>query len=220
MITDRSRARAPLPAAELSQCAWTDLDMLRPNNWVQIVGVAGAYIDAPDSEDLEIGHASLDRVRLIGGRLPRLQLTDARLDGCDWSGVDLNDARWRRVRGKDSRLAGCDAGGATWRDVELAGCHVVGLSLRFSVLLKVSFVECDLGKLDLTEARMHTVSFVRCTMSGLRISNAQLSDVSFRECEMDGTVGVTSLGGAVVDAATLMTLGAPMAREFGISLVP
>lgn len=209
-----ARLRAPAVAPDLVARDWSDLDPLGRNRGLQIRGAA----DDPQAHDLEIEAGRLDEVRLIGGRLGRLQLTDMILTGCDWSGVDLADARWERVVLRDSRLAGCMFAGGAWGNVELTGCTGTRLSLRFATVLDTHFVDCDLTGLDLAQSRLRNVRFTRCSLAGAQLHDLTLAAVSLRDCDLSGCSGVPNLRGVRVDSSTLATLAGPMAREFGLIL--
>ncbi|HSY16259.1 MAG TPA: pentapeptide repeat-containing protein [Jatrophihabitantaceae bacterium] len=192
--------------------AFAELD---PNTRNRELALGGG-LDDPSIDELEIEASLLDSVRIIGGRLAKLSLTDCELVDCDWSGVDLADARWDRTHARRCRLAGCAFPGSVWAEVSLSECAASRMSLRFSTLRSVSFTDCDLSLLDLVSARLQNVTFTRCTFAGALFADLQLRNVRFTECDLSGARGVASLRGVTVDDATLATMAAGLALDAGI----
>jgi uncharacterized protein YjbI with pentapeptide repeats len=169
-----------------------------------------------DAEPLELDHAAWTGERIVGVELDHAQVTDARLDECDLSGVVLTSYAARRVTVTETRIRDCVWSGGIVQDSEFTGCRSERWSLRFSTLQRVTLTGCTLVGADFYGATFDKVVFDGCDLSGAHFDSATVKDLTFRSCMLLGVTGALSLRGAVVDLDDLAALAPSLAREAGI----
>jgi uncharacterized protein YjbI with pentapeptide repeats len=104
-------------------------------------------------------HTSLSRARL-----PKMKMSDARLEACDLSGALLQNARWYRV--------------------ELVGCRLTGFQLSEFNGGYVLFKDCTMDSAMFTSGRFKASRFENCTMRRLLLEKMDLSGAIFAGCDL------------------------------------
>jgi uncharacterized protein YjbI with pentapeptide repeats len=110
-------------------------------------------------DQLILRHASLSRARL-----PKMKMSDTRLEASDMSGALLQKARWYRV--------------------ELVGCRLTGIQLSEFNGEDVLFRDCSMDSTMFTSGRFRTVRFEKCTMRRLLLEKTVLAGAVFSECDL------------------------------------
>ena len=110
-------------------------------------------------DQLIVRHASLSRARL-----PKMKMSDTRLEACDLSGALLQKARWYRV--------------------ELVGCRLTGIQLSEFNGEDVLFRDCSMDSTMFTSGRFRSVRFEKCTMRRLLLEKTVLAGAVFSECDL------------------------------------
>jgi uncharacterized protein YjbI with pentapeptide repeats len=140
----------------------------------------------------------LERVRLVGVRLPRAQWTDVELTGCALSGCELYGAHLKRVRFTD--------------------CVLDSVNLRGAALREVVFTDCVVRDLDLGSARLEGVRWPGSRIERLDLNQARLSGVDLRGAMVDISRGWDRLRGAVIDHGQLIELAPAIAAHLGLAV--
>jgi uncharacterized protein YjbI with pentapeptide repeats len=96
---------------------------------------------------------------------PDDDLTEVRVEGAAWSGVEVAGARIDR-----SLLVGGDLTETVWRNLTLRGCRLENVDLSGATFRGAAIERCV---------------FVGCRMTGVVLVKATLKDVLFTDCRLD-----------------------------------
>jgi uncharacterized protein YjbI with pentapeptide repeats len=171
-----------------------------------------------DLDDLEITGCLLDGVRLTALSARRLRLTDVVLRNCELSGLDLTEARLRRVRIEGCRAGMLEAGMTAIEDLAVVDSNLSEAGFRMAALERVRFEGCDLPRIELIEARLESVAFVSCDLTGGDVSRARMHRGRFVRSTIDGLLGAQALAGSTVDAAQVVPLALALCASLGIAI--
>jgi uncharacterized protein YjbI with pentapeptide repeats len=172
----------------------------------------------PD-EPLELRNREFREERIAGVELPpRSEVVDTTLTGCDLAGLLARESRLERVTLTDTRLRGVTWGAGVVRDVTLESVTGDDVSVRFSSLRRVQFLDCRLAGLDLTEATLDDVGFERCDLRGARFDHVKVKKLRIAGCDLTGASGATALAGATLQLDDLLSLAPSLARDLGITV--
>jgi fluoroquinolone resistance protein len=154
-----------------------------------------------DPDELDLFEDELDddltEARVEGAAWPGLELAGARIDRSLLVGVDLTESVWRNLTLRGCRLENVDLSGATFAGAtvercEFVGCRMTGLHLAKTSLKDVVFTDCRLDYARLDEVRVTgPTAWVRCllgnaTLTGCRLPTAALSECRLTDLELVG----------------------------------
>src|SRR3954451_20284204 len=170
--------------------------------------------DTLDWSDVGVADASASASDV----LENPEIVNVAIARCDVAGVVAHNWRMDRVLGTGSRLRGVTWGAGIVQDVLVEATTGGDVSLRFSMLRRVTFRDCVLPDLDFTEATFDQVRFERCVLTGARFHRAKVKSLRIEGCDLTGCTGAESLAGASVDPGDLLRLPASLAAALGITL--
>jgi uncharacterized protein YjbI with pentapeptide repeats len=177
-------------------------------------------LTARSAEGAEFDQCRFRNTDLGGTSLIRAQFTDCVFDSGNLANLRAERSSMLRTRLGVLRMTGVNWINGSLRDVTVAECRADLSSFRFSVLRNVVFDGCNLTRADFQNADVSGVQFVNCDLSAAQFSHATTSDTRFSNCVLAGIGGVTSLRGAIVEGADLISLGETLASALGIRITP
>nr|HEX4773575.1 pentapeptide repeat-containing protein [Bryobacteraceae bacterium] len=136
-------------------------------NTAQGKGGSGGRIEA--LQQLNKDRVPLTGVDASGAFLQRVDLADARLLRCNFSGADMRESRFERAE-----MANSDLSSANFRGANLSGADLRGSALRDADFSDANLANTDLTGVDLSRADLrHTdLRGVRCSfLSGAKLAN-------------------------------------------------
>ncbi|KPL76890.1 hypothetical protein ADN00_09820 [Ornatilinea apprima] len=144
---------------------------------------------------------ALKRVSLAASQHAKPRFVDCLLEASDLSGIDWEQARFRRVAFLGCRLIGAQLVDAEFEDVTFKECtleNAVFLSANFKA---VRFEHCQLREASFESADLPGVVFDDCDLTRADLRQARLSGADFRGSRLDGVqAGAQELRGAIVDS--------------------
>jgi uncharacterized protein YjbI with pentapeptide repeats len=170
------------------------------------------------ADDLELRRSRLFRSALTSCRMHRMHLTDVLVEGCDWSGADLEEATLTRVHFRDCRMSALSVARSSLRDVLFSDCRIDDANLRMCDLERVTF-DCD----DLRSADFSGTTFKNARLFDCNLTGADFSKVAARGTRLHGSVlmelkGAGDLRGVVIDSTQLVPLGVQVLGAIGIAV--
>jgi uncharacterized protein YjbI with pentapeptide repeats len=158
--------------------------------------------------------------------------------GVTFDGLQARKSRFSDVWLRDVRLLSADLAESSWLDATFLGCAAAGVQAFGASLRRVVFHECKLDSVNFRGAVLAEVTFEGCLLRdadfggatlkrarfpGSRLtradfSRATLEKVDLRGAELDITAGYSSLRGAIIDSAQLMSIAPMLARQLGIDV--
>ncbi|WP_111766667.1 pentapeptide repeat-containing protein [Nakamurella deserti] len=177
----------------------------------------GGSWDRVDAGGTRFADTAVSGMTVTGGDFGRSRWHDSWIGRSRWIGTDLTQVDLRDVTVVGCALTATGMSGATWRRVHLVECRIESVNLKFATLTDVLFDRCELTDVDFGGLKATRVRFPGSTVSRLRLNDTTLTDVDFRGARsLDVTGDVTSLRGAVVDAAQLADLAPALAVGLGL----
>jgi uncharacterized protein YjbI with pentapeptide repeats len=163
--------------------------------------LTGGHYPGQEAPKVQFDQVHLKRVDLSRTRLPGVQWCDARLEGCDLSGVNWEKARLRRVELIGCRLVGAPLLDAQLDDVLFRDCQVE-LALFWSALCwRVRFEQSRLREAAFIKADLSGVVFEGCDLERADLREALLAGADLRRSILNGMqVGLRELRGAIIDS--------------------
>ena len=143
---------------------------LEPESYVDDVTLDGDDLTGQDGTDARLDGCAWRGVRLDEVVLRRGRLTDTTFDTVSATTLDVTSGDWTDVVVRESRLGGVQAYDADWRRVRLTGGKVDYLNLRDARLADVVLEGVTIGELDLT---------------GVKATRLVLREVAVRELVVD-----------------------------------
>lgn len=169
-----------------------------------------------EAADAEIDQCRYGNVSLSQVKLRRATIRDAVFDRCDLANLRARDSSMLRTAVTASRMTGLSWLGGELRDVTFADCRMDFVSFSASTLKDVTFTRCRLEQADFGAADLSRARFDDCDLTGAQFSGARMTGAVLRRCDLTGLGGVTSLRGAVVTGADVMSLAFTLAGALGI----
>lgn len=151
----------------------------------------------------------IDRLALVGARLPGADLSRARLEGLDLSGADLTLADLSNVSASGATFSGAILTGASFEYADLDGANLSGAALTRARMTKASLRGADLTGADLSGAALSPSNLDRARAAGANLAGADLTASSAWEAD---------LSGADLTGANLTDCSLPGANLTGASL--
>ena len=167
-------------------------------------GLAEARVVEADQPEARIAGLRLSDVVVVRGNLAnlvapelvmrRVEISDARLTGVQWTRGTIGDTVFR-----DCRIDLATFAGTTFERTVFEGCMLAQADFREALLRSVRFEHCDLSGADFT---------------GLRIDRCEL-----RSCTLDGLVAAERLRGAAMPWADVVGHAGLLATALGIRVL-
>ena len=146
-------------------------------------------------------------------------LTDAVVDGADWSNTQSLRTALHRVVLSQCRLTGSELAESALTDVVFDGCKVDLVGLRFARLERVVFRDCRLEEADLHGAQLRDVLFERCELRGAVLTGVTVERVEIAGGDLSGLRGAESLRGVRMGWNDVLANAPLFAGALGIEIV-
>ncbi|GAP12454.1 uncharacterized low-complexity proteins [Longilinea arvoryzae] len=162
---------------------------------------------------------AIRRVNLLNTHFSGLRVYNCRLDHCDLSGAQWEEARLRRTEWVDCRLRGASLIDSRCEDVNFSGCSMDDAFFAGVIFRAARFTRCSLRKVNFEGADLSGVIFDQCDLSGAKLPGAKLKGADLRSSNIEGMqVGIADLGGVKVTMAQALQVAALLGiviREVG-----
>lgn len=178
--------------------------------------VSAWQVEAREFADVGFAGGDVTRVAASASRWPGAEVSDARIIDSNFSNTLFDDCRMQRVEVTESRLVGASFAGGHLRDLVMEGCLADMSSWRSASLTRAVFRHCRLDGSDWAAARFSDIVFVDCTLVGAQFSQCRVQRVRFASCDLAGVGGLSSLAGALMGLADVVSLAPQLAGEVGI----
>jgi uncharacterized protein YjbI with pentapeptide repeats len=162
-------------------------------------------------------HAYLKNVRMGSTKLGRVQISDARFEGCELSNAHWRECSLQRIEIIGCRMTGFRASESYMQHTLLKDCKAEVSEFRFAKFKAVRFENCILREADFQNADLRGASFSDCDLRGAQLSGAQLSGTDLRGSQLEGiNVPLENLKGAVIDSSQIVELAWNIAKQIGV----
>lgn len=190
-----------LPDGELYEVRLTDQDATKMN-------VPALLIDS----------VVIEKCSFLQAQLLRVGAKDLQVKQSDFSSAALIDGSLNRVEFSNCRMSGVDFSKATLHDVTFRGCKLDLANFRFTDIRRVRFIDCTLVETDFLGATLHDVGFQTCTLEKTIFERAKCSLVDMRSSELQEISGWGSMKGVILDSLQLVGVAPYLARELGLNI--
>jgi uncharacterized protein YjbI with pentapeptide repeats len=197
-IISRKNIQAPqLPKALPSG----SITALQDEDEVSMVSLSACDLANTSAAHLVFDKVNFRRAALAASQHAKPRFVDCLLEASDLSGIDWEQARFRRVALLGCRLIGAQLVDAEFEDVIFKECtleNAVFLSAKFKA---VRFEHCLLREASFESADLPGIIFDDCDLTRADLRMARLSGADFRGSRLDGVqAGAQELRGAIVDS--------------------
>jgi uncharacterized protein YjbI with pentapeptide repeats len=169
-------------------------------------------------EDAVIERSRIVRAQFTGATLCRLRLMDVVVEGCDFSGTDLDQSSATRVEFRDCRMSGAILTRSSFEDVLFTGCRLDGANFRMSETKGVHFEDVDLRRSDFSNANGTGTRFFDCDLTGADFTKVVASGVRFHGSTLLDLKGAQYLGGAVIESPQVLPVALGVLAALGIRI--
>jgi uncharacterized protein YjbI with pentapeptide repeats len=175
-------------------------------------------LDEPRAASSRFIECAFTRVSLQGGRLQRARFTDVLLRDVRLIATGLAETRWTDAAVVASMAAGAELFGAELRRVTFRGCKLDSVNFRGAGLTEVTFEDCDLRDVDFAGATLTRTAFPNSRLTKTDLTRVTMDATDLRGAELGLIIDSTSLRGAIISTAQLVTLAPVLAETMGITV--
>jgi uncharacterized protein YjbI with pentapeptide repeats len=150
--------------------------------------------------------------------LERTSFIDCLVEDSDLANLRTVKSSLQRVQLSATRMTGLHWVDGALREVTIADCRANLSSFRFTAFHNVLFENCVLTGADFQNADLTGARFVGCDLTGAQFSHAKMAGTRLSDCVLAGLGGVSSMAGATVSGADLVTLTYTLAAALGIRI--
>jgi uncharacterized protein YjbI with pentapeptide repeats len=175
-------------------------------------------LDEPQAASSRFIECAFTGVSLAGGRLQRARFTDVLMRDVRLVATRLAETQWTDAAVVASMAAGAEAFGAELRRVTFRGCKLDSVNFRGAALTEVTFDNCDLRDVDFAGATLTRAAFPNSRLARIDLTRASMDATDLRGAELGLIIDSTSLRGAIVSTAQLVTLAPVLAETMGITV--
>jgi uncharacterized protein YjbI with pentapeptide repeats len=213
-----------LPAAvpTLAALAWAPYLEPLENQLEREVRYESVQLDQRTLEEVDCDRSrffecAFTGLTIEGGNFRQVQLRDVWMEATRWISGNLAGDDWLDVQLVSTLLAGVQMFDAKLRRVTFRECKLDSVNLRGAKLLDIRFLDCQLEHVDFGGASLTNVDFPGSRISGAAFDRAELKNVDFRaatELRLDGSYD--ALRGSTITSAQLIDLAPALAQALGI----
>jgi len=167
---------------------------------------------------LDISSTKIEHSQFITAQFERCNARDFMVAKTDLSAANLSNGTLNRVEFTDCRMSGLDFSRTSLHDVIFRGCKLDMANLRFSDLRRVRFIDCTLQETDFLNARLVDVAFEASTLEKTIFERVSCKKVDFRTSELIEIIGWKYLKDTTIDAVQLARIAPYLAHELGITV--
>jgi uncharacterized protein YjbI with pentapeptide repeats len=175
-------------------------------------------LDEPRAASSRFIECAFTRVTLQGGRLQRARFTDVLLRDVRLIATGLAETQWTDAAVVASMAAGAELFGAELRRVTFRGCKLDSVNFRGAGLTEVTFEDCDLRDVDFAGATLTRTAFPNSRLTKTDLTRVTMDATDLRGAELGLIIDSTSLRGAIISTAQLVTLAPVLAETMGITV--
>jgi hypothetical protein len=169
-------------------------------------------------QEMTVEEAHVLRASFVGADLRRLRLTDVLVEGCNFSGANMEEASFCRVEFIDCRISGVLIPQARLQDVTFAGCKLDGANFRMLEAERIHFEHVDLRGAEFSAARLTSACFFDCDLSEADFSQAVLAGARLHGSSLDELKGGEYLRDIVIDSTQVLPLALRVFSALGIRI--
>lgn len=207
--------RPPLLPEELPE---STLTTLQSSDHLENVRVVGSVLSGIDAKAISLETVVFEQVEISSSKLKKSSLSDVVfVDGLLF-GDDFDGSGWLRVEFRKGMYSGLAATDCSLQDVCFDSAKLNIANFRASTLKRVMFRGCDLLEADFQGVSMTDVTFERCNLSGAEFSNSKMVRVDMRSSDVATIKGASSLRGATISTAQLLSVSGSLAADLGLSI--
>jgi uncharacterized protein YjbI with pentapeptide repeats len=140
------------------------------NNLSELVKQAGL------NPDEDLAGADLSRVKGVGCKLSRFNLSGADLDNADLSRADLSFANLSNAKLTNVKLCRADLSGADLRNALLMDADLSFADLNDADLSDADLINADLSNANLSNANLHNANLTSTNLSTAKVENARFGN--------------------------------------------
>lgn len=150
----------------------------------------------------------LFRKAVLGpSRISKPRLVDCRLETSDLSGIDWEQARFRRVEFSGCRLIGALLAESDWEDVVFKECNLERAVIASAKFRAARFERCVLREASFEYTDCSGVIFEDCDLTRADLRRAKLEASDLRGSKLDGVqAGPEEFLGAIVDSSQALQI--------------
>ncbi|NMC55216.1 MAG: pentapeptide repeat-containing protein [Chloroflexi bacterium] len=192
---------------------------LQDEDEVSMVALSACDLANTSAAHLVFDKVNFRRAALGASKHAKPRLVDCLLEASDLSGIDWQQARFRRVAFLGCRLIGAQLVDAEFEDVTFKECTLENAVFLSSKFKAVRFTQCQLREASFESADLPGVVFDDCDLTHADLRMARLSGADFRGSRLDGVqAGAQEFKGAIVDstqAIQIASLIGLIVKEYG-----
>jgi uncharacterized protein YjbI with pentapeptide repeats len=157
-------------------------------------------------EGLLVEDSHIIRSSFTAAGLGRLNLVDVLVEGCDFSGADMEEASFSRVAFKDCRMSGARLPRTQMRDVTFSEVRLDDANFRMATGERVLFDHVNLTRSDFYSAHLTNTRLFDCDLTGADVTKALLPAARLHGSTLLELKGGEDLRNTVIDSAQLLPL--------------
>lgn len=188
-----------LPTAPQITGDLTELDDLKFSQGLSLERVTfGGDFTGVEASRIEFSECRVKGAILTAANLADLRLTDVIFEDCELSGCIMPRAVASRVEFRGCRMSGVIAPDSKWQDVKFLECKIDQASFRMSTWVKDQLSDSILSAADFYSASFQDVSFLRCNLGRVDLTEAKFRDVYLHGSLLDDLKLAGSLQGITI----------------------
>jgi uncharacterized protein YjbI with pentapeptide repeats len=169
--------------------------------------VSDASLTNTRASGLVFDTCELRRSAFDGSVFSRLRLLDSRLEKCNASNAEWNNAHLRRIEVLGCRLTGISLINATCSDVLFKDCKAEFVRGEGSRWTNVRFESCLLTDADFRHTRLDRAAFIHCDLRNVDFEHAKLGSLDLRDSTLDGArIEPSQFPGLTIDPLQALAL--------------
>ena len=147
------------------------------------------------------------RSALEGSVLSRLRVLDSRLEKCNASNAEWDNAHLRRIEFLGCRLTGISLINANCSEVLFKDCKAEFLRCEGSKWTNVRFENCLLTAADFRRTTFDQAAFIHCDLRNVDFEHAKLTFLDLRDSTLDGArIEPSQFAGLTIDSPQALAL--------------
>jgi len=202
-----SPARAIRPPRFPRRLPATPLSTLQDDGEYSALEVSGCNWAGQAPERILFEAISFRKGALGPSRLSKPRFVDCRLETSDLSGIDWEQARFRRVEFLDCRLAGAQLLESDFEDVVFKDSNLDRAIISSAKFRAARFVNCLLREASFEYTDLSGAVFEACDLTRADLRRAKLRGADLRGSKLDGVqAGPEEFSGVIVDSVQALQI--------------
>jgi len=169
--------------------------------------VSDASLSNTRASGLVFDTCEFRRSAFDGSMLSHLRLLDSRLEKCNASNAEWNNAHLRRIEFLGCRLTGISLINTSCSDVLFKDCKAEFVRCEGSKWTNVRFENCLLTDADFRRTTLDRAAFIHCDLRNVDFEQAKLSSLDLRDSTLDGArIEPSQFPGLTIDPLQALAL--------------